>query len=335
MKRILIRSIQGVVALAAIGLVVYLLGPHPAPPVLDKQLPELPNDLQELARQVAAREAAQPGVKPGNASELSFADSIPRQTEYCLLYLHGFSASPEECRGMARAFAQRYHCNLYIPRLYGHGLSEAEPMLNMTADSLFRSAVEAVAVARKMGQKVIIMATSTGATLGLPLAEAVPEIAAFLLFSPNIRIFSPSSEALDKPWGLQLARFFTGGKYHSFEGDDYMQQYWTTRYRLEGLVALQSLVDFSMNPVTFSEVRQPVFLAYYYKNEKEQDHTVSVSAMLEMFEQLGTPAKLKVKKAFPEADAHVICNAHTSKASEEVQEAAFSFAEDQLGLKKR
>jgi hypothetical protein len=69
----------------------------------------------------------------------------------------------------------------------------------------------------------------------------------------------------------------------------------------------------TMKPETFSKVKCPVFLAYYYRNEKEQDMTVSVPAMLKMFDELGTPAALKRKTAFPEAGAHVLSSYIRSK----------------------
>jgi len=39
-------------------------------------------------------------------------------------------------------------------------------------------------------------------------------------------------------------------------------------------------------------------MGYYFKNEKFQDSVVSVEAMLKMFDQLGTPENLKVKRLF-------------------------------------
>jgi cell division protein FtsW (lipid II flippase) len=68
-----------------------------------------------------------------------------------------------------------------------------------------------------------------------------------------------------------------------------------------------------MKPANFAKIKCPVFLAYYYKNEEEQDKTVSVPAMLKMFDELGTPAELKRKIAFPEAGAHVIASYIRSK----------------------
>jgi len=85
------------------------------------------------------------------------------------------------------------------------------------------------------------------------------------------------------------------------------------QYRTEALVELQNLLSHTMNPKVFSKVKCPVFLGYYYKNENEQDKTVSIPAMLKMFDELGTPADLKLKIAFPEAGAHVIASYIRSK----------------------
>ena len=39
-------------------------------------------------------------------------------------------------------------------------------------------------------------------------------------------------------------------------------------------------------------------MGYYFKNDSMQDKVVSVPAMLKMFDKLGTPKELKVKKLF-------------------------------------
>jgi hypothetical protein len=139
---------------------------------------------------------------------------------------------------------------------------------------------------------------------------------------------------LAKPWGLQLARMVKGGDYHEFaKVTEQDRKYWTTKYRVEALTQLQVLVDETMKEETFERVAQPVFLGYYYKDEIHQDSTVSVPAMLEMFEQLGTPEAKKRKVAFPNVGAHVMTSYITSKDLVSVKRETNSFIEDVLGLK--
>jgi len=232
--------------------------------------------------------------------------------------------------------AKRYGCNLYLPRLAGHGLTEDEPMLDLTADILLASAKEAIAVGKQLGEKVVVMATSTGGTLAIYLAGGDPDIAGLLLYSPNVAIFDPSAQFLARPWGLQLARLANGGDYHEFrEITAENSKYWTTKYRLEALTQLQALVEGTMTEETFASVRQPVFLGYYYKDEIHQDSTVSVPAMLRMFEQLGTPDNEKRKVAFPNVGAHVMTSHIPSKALESVERETNRFLEEVLGMKAR
>ncbi len=79
-------------------------------------------------------------------------------------------------------------------------------------------------------------------------------------------------------------------------------------------------------------MEQPVFLGYYYKDEIHQDSTVSVPAMLEMFQHLGTPEDQKRKVAFPNVGAHVMTSYITSKDLESVKMETNRFLEEVLRL---
>ncbi len=312
--------------------VIYALGPKPATPELKSALPQLSLSVENIEAHIAKQEASVK-IKPDNEARIVWADSTHSETLYSVVYLHGFSASGEEGAPLHRNFAKRYGCNLYIPRLNAHGLKDEDAFLDFTADKWLESVKEAIAIGKILGDKVILMATSTGGTAALYLSAYHPDIFANLLYSPNIAIKDANSWMLNNPWGLQLTRMMMGGKYRSYEDSDAIQKYWYTKYRVEGLCELQSLVEHTMKPAIFEKVNQPVFLGYYYKSETEQDATVSVEAMLNMFDQLSTPEAQKRKVAFPEAEAHVIASPLTSNAADRVQEETFKFAEEVLGLR--
>ncbi|QIA08964.1 alpha/beta hydrolase [Draconibacterium halophilum] len=326
--------------LIAIVLVIiaYLLGPKPPKPELNKDLPSLSASIANIESYIEKKEASF-SVKPDNESRIVWAnDSIKERTNYCVLYLHGFSASWYEGHPAHERFAQHLGANLYIPRLHNHGLVTEDPLIDMTPDKLYASAKEAMMVARTLGQKVIIMSTSTGGTLGLKLAADFPEyIDGLILYSPNIKVNNSSMFLLSKPWGLQIARNVMGGKYR-ITNDDFDSvdcKYWNCKYRVEALVYLQQLVEATMTSETFNRVHVPVFLGYYYKDDEHQDQTVSVDAMLDMFNELGTVPNKKVKKAFPEAGDHVIACELTSGSVEEVIAETIRFGEDVLNLERR
>ena len=333
MKKIIL-SILGFIGVLTL---LFLVGPKPSPFTSN---PAIPLDVQSEVAKHANVESwvkeleSQKEIRPGNESEFYWADSAGKTTEFVLLYLHGFSASPAEGRPVSSDFAKRYGMNLYAPLLAEHGLVEEEPMLNYTAESWTLSAQKALAVAQTMGKKVIVMSTSTGSTSALYLAsDSTNKIHALINFSPNIRVFDNRAFIVSGPWGLQIARHIRGGDYNVWEAPKGAEQYWHTKYRLEAFVEMQKLLEATMVEATFEQITVPTFVGYYYKNEKQQDDVVSVVAIQEMFKKLGS--SIKEMKQFEEVGAHAMASSFFSKDIDAVKEASFLFAESKLHLTPR
>ena len=330
------RRILRIILIVIIALfVIYLLGPSPSTPVYSKEMPSVPADPAALEAYIGGNEA-QHKLKPDNEARIVWAnDSTRSKTEYALVYLHGFSASQGEGDPVHRYIAKKYGCNLYLPRMAEHGIDTVDAMVNLTADNYWASAKEALAIGRQLGNKVILMGTSTGGTFALQLAATYPDqVAALVLLSPNIAINDPNAWLLNNHWGLQIAHMVTGGNYIEEKRDfgPLYRQYWYPKYRSEAAVALEELLETTMNKSTFEKVTQPVGLFYFYKDPVRQDSTVKVSASLEMFDQLGTPASLKYKQAIPEAGTHVIGSSVRSHDVEGVEKGVVHFMSDILHM---
>ena len=183
-------------------LIIYLLGPKPETPNYELSLPELPDHLFEIAEEIEKREAAIDNIRPDNEARIIWSDVQAEETEYAIVYLHGFSASLGDGDPVHKEFAEYFSCNLYLPRLHAHGLSSEEPLLDFRQEEFLKSAVEALAVGRRIGKKVILMGTSTGASLALYLAAHFPDIHGLILLSPNVELFDKKTWLLSKPWGL-------------------------------------------------------------------------------------------------------------------------------------
>ena len=323
-------------SLVAVLIIAYLAGPKFPKPELSNKLPEIHVQTSDFESYLKNKEAGLK-IKPDNESRIIWAnDSLKNKTPYCLLYLHGFSASWYEGNPVNIDFAHRYGMNLYMPRLASHGIDTTEALIDMTPDRLYESAKEALVAAQALGDKVILMSTSTGGTLSIKLAAEFPQlVSGLILFSPNAAINNGAAFLLSKPWGLQIARNVYKGKYRITNTDFASEDchYWNCKYRLEAIVYLQQLVESTMTKKTFSKVNKPVFLGYYYKDEEHQDQIVKVDAMQKMFDELGTPENLKVKVASPEAGTHPIACKLFSGAWQNVEKASFQFAEEKLGLK--
>lgn len=302
--------------------VLYLCGPRPRAIALDHSWPAGDDDIS--AEQLAAANDAGLRLRPDQHSRIVWLDEKNRgRTRLAMLYLHGFSASWFEGEPLHRDLCRATGMNLYLPRLAEHGLDSPDPLGKLRPDDYYRSALQALALTGKLGDRVVIAGTSTGASLALMLAADFPDrVAGLLLFSPNIRLADAKARLLTRPWGLQLARLILGSRYRDTgeQHDELVQRYWYRRYRLEGVQAIQQLTERFMQPETFARVRCPALVAYF-----PGDRVVSAPAIADMFEHLGTPPQMKKLIAFPRAGRHVIVNRHLCPDFEAVYRAALEF----------
>lgn len=306
--RLLKRLLLAVAIILAVIFIIYLLGPSPAKPLFQTQVPAITSPLDSLDELVANAEAAYQ-IKPDNEARIVWAnDGIKTKTECSIVYLHGFSASQEEGDPVHLTLAKNFGCNLYLSRLADHGIDTAEQLLNFTPDRLWESGKHALAIGKQLGQKVILMGTSTGGTLALKLAAEYPnDVHALMLLSPNIAIHNTNAWLLNNHWGLQIARKVQGSQYIASRDERAIyKNYWSSPYRLEAAVQLQELMENTMTVETFGKISQPLFVAYYYADDSHQDNVVRVDAMLNMLEEVATPAAQKLSVAVPKAGDHVI-----------------------------
>ena len=310
----------------------YFGGPQAEYPAFSAEIKPPDANIGNIEDFVRKKYRAIPNLKPENAGYIRWADSTRRRTEYSILYLHGFSASPMEGDPVHREFAKKFGCNLYAPLLAKHGIEDKESFKDLTPKDLIDSAKEAIAVAQILGEKVIILSCSTGSTLSVYLTAHNPDaVHAQLLFSPNIDLADRTTDLLTKPWGLQIAQKVTGSAYRHVPLPAPCHPYWTMDYRLEGVVALKALVQQTMTAEVFAKITQPLFVGYYYKNNEESDHTVSVPAIREFVKQVNTPAHLKKEKAYLNG-THVMLSPLQNPDITEAREDCYRFAEEVLRM---
>ncbi len=293
--------------------ILYFMGPRLPRPTYNLELPIIQEqtNMNDFVVKLESKHA----IKPGNEAEIVWAGKENDSTEYAIVYLHGFSASKEEGNPIHLQTAKNLQANLYLARLSDHGIDTVDAMINFTPERLWESGKQALSIGKKLGRKVILMGTSTGASLAIQLAAKFPnDVSALILLSPNIEINEKGAFLLNDPWGLQIARFMMNGKERVLKdkSEDY-QKYWYTAYRLEAVVAVEEYIETTMHSKNFSAIKQPLLMLYYYKNEAEQDPVVKVEAMLSMFNKIGTPENKKFKKAIETANNHVIGSYITSK----------------------
>lgn len=310
--------------------ITYFLGPKVSDAMLEPQLPQVNTSLPELEQEIIATERAVSNLKPDNEARIVWADTGKKEkTRYSIVYLHGFGASWAEGEPVHRGLAAKYGANLYLARLEDAGISDPDAYRNLTPESFLAGAKRALAIGKALGEEVILIGTSAGGLLSVYLASTHPELKGLILYAPCLDIFESALKVATGPWGEKAVKTVIGERMIS----DYTperQKYWMNSYSSNGLITLQRTMDAVARPEVYEKIKMPVFLGYFYKNEEEQDKTVSVKAMREMFPLLGTPEGLKREVIFPEAGHHVIASYLTSGDVDGVRRETEKFFEEVL-----
>jgi esterase/lipase len=316
-------------------IIMYLAGPKPEAASFTNELPVVPSDASALTKYIASNESLLK-LRPGNEARIIWAnDSSKTKTDYAIVYLHGFSASQEEGAPVHKEIAKKFGCNLYLARLSEHGKDTVDKLINLTANSYWNSVKEAYAIGKQLGDKVILMGTSTGGSHALHLASVYPDVYGIILLSPNIEIRNQFAWLGNNPWGLQIGRMVVGSKYVTPKNQPPIYStYWDSSYRLEAVASLQEYLETVMIKETFEKIKQPALMLYYYRDEIHQDSVVKVEAMLKMFDQLGTPVGQKKSVAVPNAGDHVIGSYIKSKDLATVENEIITFMEKTLKMKR-
>lgn len=320
-------------AVVIVLLITWFSGPKIPHPEYDRQLPQLPVQLPELEQYVKQREAEQP-VRADNQARIVWQNEIPKKSEYSIVYLHGFAGSWRDGYPVNVEVADTLGANIYLSRWAGHGLKPPAALKDFSPEAAWESAKEALVIGKNIGEKVIIMSTSTGGTLAFKLAATYPDsVYALINISPNVEDEFDGSFLLNSPWGYELAKLAAFGNERKIDHkEETASRYFDTIYPSKALVDLQVLVGTTMKPQTFRKVNCPVLTLYYYENFLQEDKHVEVEEYPEVYEQLSTPKGLKALVRLEKPKNHFLGSDIKSENTDVVLQAIVKFLRNVLEL---
>ena len=192
----------------------------------------------------AGQEARFEDITPGTERRVIWHAARDEKTPLVLVYVHGFSATSEEIRPVPDRVAEALGANLVYTRLQGHGRDGAA-LAQATAQGWVNALAEALNVARRIGDDVVVMGTSTGGTVMAALADqpdVMADVKGMIFVSPNFGIKSPAAKLLTWP----AARYWVpvvAGKDRSFEPANAAHAtYWTHAYPTVAVMQMAALV---------------------------------------------------------------------------------------------
>jgi alpha-beta hydrolase superfamily lysophospholipase len=302
MRQLLTGLGRSILGLGAIGAGLWAFGPNE--PVDLRASFDVRRFGKGVGNYFETVESAYSDITPGTEKRIVWAGQSETRTKVSVLYLHGFSATSEEIRPVPDRVAQALGANLVFTRLAGHGRPGAA-MAEVTVQDWMQDLAEALAAARAVGDRVVVIATSTGATLMTAAAlddDLSRDVAALVLVSPNYGVNHPMAPLLTWP-AARVWLPLIAGKERSFpvRSADH-ERYWTTSYPSVAVLPMAALVKAVMR-LKVEEVRLPA-LFWFSKRDKvvRPDLTADVAA------RWGGETRIVNRNPGPEDDpyAHVM-----------------------------
>lgn len=231
-------------------------------------------------------------------------DFYERRTPVSVLFVHGFSATSEEIRPVPDRVAQALGANMVFTRLAGHGRGGAA-MAGPTVNDWMQDMAEGLAAARAVGDRVVVIASSTGATLAVAAAidpNLSQDVAALVLLSPNFGINDPSAWALSLPAARYWLPLVAGAEYRYDPVSAAHGKYWTTAYPTVALLPMAALVK-TVAAMDFGLITIPALFRI-----ADEDSVVRADLTRSVAGQWAGPSVLQVVKmeAGDDPNAHVI-----------------------------
>lgn len=278
MKKALLLCTLTLASLAAL----FSLGPVPQ---VDTRLTAqaLPADLE---RYLAQAEASHPGITPGAEKTIIWAHPDKRQTDLAVIYLHGYSATRQETAPLSDQLAQQLGANLFYTRLTGHGQAGAA-MAEASAQDWLQDSQEALQIGQRLGKRVVVIGTSTGATLAtwLALQHDSTNVLAYIMVSPNFAPKDPAASVLTWPWSKHFVPLLLGPEHEWQPRNAEQARYWTHRYPIQALLPMMALVKY-VREQPLEQISTPILTIY-----SPDDQVVSPIEVETAFHRFGSAHK--------------------------------------------
>ena len=253
---------------------------------------------------LAAREKRFNDIIAGVQKKVIWANKPRVKTPLSIVYLHGFTATSKEIRPVPEKVAAALGANLYFARLTGHGRG-SNAMADVSVSRWMRDVGEALKIGSAIGERVIIMGTSTGGTLAAAMAHdetAMTNIAGLIFISPNFAIKNKAAPLLTWPFARHWVPLVIGDWQRSVPRSDLHARYWTTNYPTIALMPMAALVK-AVNDLDFTNMDKP---ALFYYSPKDQ--VVVAEKTAKFAREWGGPKKSILADLLPSDDAfaHII-----------------------------
>lgn len=129
------------------------------------------------------------GYQETNPACRGFARSHDERTKVAIVLLHGFTNCPQQFRSLAERYFELGH-NVFVPRMPRHGLADRlnEEQGQLTASELVASTSEAIDIAEGLGDEVVMVGFSLGATVAAWVVQERDDTEVAVIVAPLLSV---------------------------------------------------------------------------------------------------------------------------------------------------
>lgn len=188
----------------------------------------------------------------------------PDVAKLSVVYVHGYTASRQETAPLSDKIAGVLDANLHYTRLKGHGLAGLD-LLDASLDDWMADVRQALAIGKRIGERQIVIASSTGATLAALAAarSTMPDsVAALIFLSPNYGPVDRRAEFITLPAGRALGRMLVGEWRGEEPTNPLQKKYWTVPSPTDALIPMMEGVKELRTLFETISIRIPTLTLY-------------------------------------------------------------------------
>ena len=228
-----------------------------------------PNSIgKNITEYLKLKESKLKDIKEGVQKRVIWSNKENQKTPLSIIYIHGFSASSEEIRPLPDLIAKKLKANLFYTRLKGHG-RDGIVMGQASIKHWIYDLQEAIEIGSRIGDKVLVISSSTGGTLSsfASLDENLSRnILSFIFISPNFGINHKLANLLTWPLAKYWLKIFIGEMREIKPRNKLNAKFWTLKYPNNALIPMANLVH-TINRKSFKNVNIPA-LFYFSLDDK-------------------------------------------------------------------
>jgi len=200
--------------------------------------------LEDIETSIYQSELCVENLREGTKKQILWFDQH-QKTQITILYIHGLSASAHEISPVPETIAKELKANLYSTRLTGHG-SDGEFLASASAEDWLLDFEQCWNIATLIGHRVVIIASSTGATLVecfLNQLSKKDALMSLIYISPNFGIKHPLAAIMSWPFSQYWLKYFLGRTHKGSFENALQESIWTYNYPVRVFRQMQRLID--------------------------------------------------------------------------------------------